>query len=105
MEITQSQIDDLREAFRCVVSLAGATPKDNKTTCGCYSHIGFKPDERTIEETRISVQLYLNTWVIPKMESALGFDSHLTSDEMLLSYLQAEARRVAHRIEEKKKSK
>jgi hypothetical protein len=102
MNLSKQKQDKLREAFRCIVSLAGATPKDNKTECGCYSHIGFIPDPQTIEETRRGIKLYLETWVIPLMEESLDFSSELVADEMLMSYHEREASRVANRIKSHK---
>lgn len=73
--MTDIEKQELREAFRCIVSLAHARPEDNKMTCGVYAlkHMSDVPrDPDTVRDVAKHVRDYLQSWVIPAMEDATG---------------------------------
>ena len=78
--------EELREAFRCIVSLAHAKPVDNKMTCSVYLPM---PDESRSEEqaeavwqTSTRVRIFLQSWVLPFLEEHLGLDEQVIKEIM-----------------------
>ena len=70
-----AQLQELKEAFRCIVSLAHAKPENSKMTCGVYnlrhmSDVDRDPD--TVYDVASHVKMYLQSWVIPALEEATG---------------------------------
>lgn len=78
--------EELREAFRCLVSLANAKPKNNKMSCSVYVPLpGEKLDdeeEAQLHETASRVRIYLESWVIPVLEQHLGFNEQVVKEIM-----------------------
>lgn len=69
------QLQELKEAFRCIVSLAHAKPEDSKMTCGVYGlrHMSdVDRDADTVRDVARHVKMYLQSWVIPALEEATG---------------------------------
>ena len=71
--LTKEQQEKLQEAFSSICNLSFATEKDNFSTCGCFHIQPFFThwDRKTVKEVMYQIKLYINTWVIPKMEDGL----------------------------------
>ena len=78
--------EELREAFRCIVSLAYARPENNKTTCSVYmkepGELRGEGQEEQVSATAIRVKNYLQSWVIPVLEEHLGLNEEVTREIM-----------------------
>lgn len=82
--------EELREAFRCIVSLAYATPVGNKMPCSVYVR---EPGERrgddqaeAVWSTSNRVRIYMQSWVIPFLEEHLGLDATVIKEIMERQY-------------------
>jgi hypothetical protein len=76
--------EELREAFRCIVSLAHAKHEDNKMSCACYRIKPFNRDwdPATVHEVSQAVKGYLQSWVIPALEEHLGLSEAMMVEIM-----------------------
>ena len=76
--------EELREAFRCIVSLAHAKPVDNKMTSSVYALEPFNTewDPATVHGVSAAVRRYLQSWVIPALEEHLGLSEDMMKEIM-----------------------
>lgn len=80
----QRKQEELREAFRCIVSLTHAKCIDNKMSCSVYQIKPFNThwDEDTAIEIAAAVKRYLQSWVLPALEEHLGLNESLLKEMM-----------------------
>lgn len=71
--LTVREEEKLMEAFSCMVNMSIATDKDNHSRCGSFQIRPFNThwDKKTLKEVMGGVKIYIDTWVIPRMEEAL----------------------------------
>lgn len=83
---TTRKDEELREAFRCLVSLAYAKPVGNQMTCSVYTPMpGEEVSDDRMEQvwtTSSRVRMFLQSWVIPVLEEHLGLDEQMMKEIM-----------------------
>lgn len=86
--MTEEQIKELKEAFRCAVSISYASTEDNHASCSSFHIQPFNThwDKKTTEEVLYSVQLYTRTWIVAPMERALGYSAAEVDEIMMLDW-------------------
>lgn len=103
--MTEEQEKELKEAFRCAVSISYASTEDNHASCSSFHIQPFNThwDRKTVEEVLYSVQIYTRTWIVAPMERALGYSASEVDDTMMLDWHKKQIYLLENK--QKKKSK
>lgn len=66
----------LNEAFVSICNMSFADSENNHSTCGVFHIKPFSThwDKKTVDEVIQHVRIYIDTWVISRMEQVLGKD-------------------------------
>jgi hypothetical protein len=102
IKITEEQERELQEAFRCLVALYSAEEnKDHYSTCACYHIEPFNNhwDKKTVEEVKQHVRMYINSWILPQLESVLNLKRTPVLSQMEINWHKTQIRKLEQLIE------
>lgn len=92
--LNQEQEEKLKEVLSYMVNLSIAREKDNYSTCGSFHIEPFNThwDKKTVKEVNYHVRLYIDIWVIPKLEQILNIKRSTIERERRKKYKEARIR-------------
>lgn len=76
MYLTKENEKLLNDAFVSACNMSFADSIDNHSTCGSFHIKPFEThwDKKTVDEVVQNVKIYLDTWVIGRIQQVLGKD-------------------------------
>jgi len=74
---TEKAIDHLQRMIN-----AGLDQKTDQSGCGVYHCQNNYYDKSTVEHIRANVKLYVESWILPRLNAVLEFGKSLTASEL-----------------------